>query len=166
MWPFIITILLSAVPFFFAWAAIHELSHFLALKSMRVVTDVEFKIYPHKVPGVGFVWASVSSDFDGADLTKKESILFSLAPRFMDVLAVLMLPLAFLFPLLSWMQALWIVFWFCGIVDLFVGSLGRSPASDLRSAADDAGISPWFLRIPGMALVAVSIIVTILLLVL
>jgi hypothetical protein len=166
MWPFLITILLSAVPFFFAWASIHEVSHFLALKSMRKITNVEFKIYPHKIPGIGFVWASVSSDFLGADLTKKESILFSLAPRFMDILAVFMLPLSFLFPLLSWMQALWMVFWFCGIVDLFIGSLGSSPASDLRCAADDAKISPWFLRVPGMVLVAVSILVTILLIVL
>jgi len=91
---------------------------------MREITDVEFKIYPHTVPEVGFVWASVASDFVGEDLSKKESILFSLAPRFMDILAVFMLPLSFLFPLLSWMLALWMVFWFCGIVDLFVGSIG------------------------------------------
>jgi hypothetical protein len=44
------------------------------------------------------------------------------------------------------------------IIDLFVGSLGISPYSDLRRAAESLNINPYILRIIGFVLITLSII--------
>lgn len=146
---------LLAVPAFFAWAALHEVSHYLVARALRRVLSVDFKLWPHVVPEAGFRWAAVSWDYEGPDLTPREDALISAAPRLPDLLAVLLTPVAAAMPE-PWLASSWAVLVGAGLVDLAVGSVGAGELSDLRRVARGAGIPAWALRLAGWAAVLVS----------
>jgi len=139
------------VPAFFTWAAIHELAHYFAARAQRSLTLATFKIYPHKRDG-RFVWASVSWDYAGPDMTPRELAWVYAAPRVPDAFAVVLAPLAGFMPE-PWMAATWLVLFGAGLVDLAVGSMGISPESDLRRWAREGAIAPWVLRAGGWSFV-------------
>lgn len=75
----------------------------------------------------------------------------------MNLVAAAMFPFSSFFP--GQWSMVWLVFWGCGLVDLFVGSLGISPVSDLRRASESLGTNPWVLRIVGMVILLTSLCV-------
>lgn len=150
----LLTILLTVVPSYFLWTILHEVSHFLMYASFRKILRSSFKLYPHVVPGKGFVWASVEVEYKGV-LNSTEEIAVSLAPRILGFLALCLLPLASLFPFV-WLQVGWVVFWGAGLVDFVVGSIGSSEESDLKKASKELGWNPWVLRILGWSLAIIS----------
>lgn len=154
-WSFWLSAALCAVPAFFAWSAIHELSHYVAAASIRRMMWAKFRIYPHVAPGIGFVWASVEYDYEGPNMTAREDAMVSIAPRVMDALAVVATPLAAFLPE-PWMAGTWVVMMGAGVVDLAVGSVGASPGSDLMRASHGFGVSPWVVRIAGWFFVVAS----------
>jgi len=160
MLEFILVILVGALPAFFLWSAIHELSHYFAVKLMRKTTGGIFKIYPH-FEGKSFVFASVQTAYAGETLSNKEIAVQFLAPRALDLLAVVLVPLAGLF-VAPWLQALWLVVWGAGIIDLAVGSTGATAVSDLQRASHALGWSPWVLRILGWTFVIIAATITVL----
>ena len=164
MLEFILVILIGALPAFFLWSAMHELSHYFAVRLMRKITGGIFKIYPH-FEGSSFVFASVTTAYAGDPLSNRENAMQLLAPRVLDLLAVILVPLAGLF-VAPWLQALWLVVWGAGIVDLAVGSNGISETSDLRRASDALGWNPWILRVIGWTFVVMAAVVTLLVFVL
>ena len=74
----------------------------------------------------------------------------------MNLIAVISFVFFSLFPI-PW-NYIWLIFWGAGLIDLLVGSLGISPYSDLRRAAESLNINPYILRVIGFALITLSII--------
>ena len=137
--------IIAAILVYPLWMWIHEISHIRMADKLIGVTDVEMKLYPHMYGG-SFWWAFVFYRLQRAP-RKQEQFLISLAPRIPDLIACALAPLAFLFgiyPLGILLAG--------GIIDLFVGSLGRSPLSDLQKAASTGYMSEWELRGPGLVL--------------
>jgi len=161
MWTFILAAVLSIAPSYFLWTCLHELSHYFVLKMLRPITGAVFQLYPHKDASGTFVWASVTAAYAGDFLSPKEEALRLLAPRFLDALAVVLLPLAGLL-VLPWLQGVWMVFWGAGIVDLIVGSIGSTEISDLQRASKVLGWNPWILRVLGWTVAVLSVVVMIL----
>ncbi len=153
----IIIALLLVIPCFFLWSAIHEFSHYLVARSLRKITEIKFKIYPHEDPNFGFVWASFSWNFEGAPLTDKELAMVSVAPRFMDAIAGL------LFPFFVFFGPIWFVVFGSGLVDLAAGSFGGHNESDLMRTARGFNVSPLILKICGWTLFGLSILTSIIL---
>tara|TARA_Y100000590_G_scaffold468588_1_gene651889 strand:- start:771 stop:1973 length:1203 start_codon:yes stop_codon:yes gene_type:complete len=143
------------------WCGIHETAHIIAARSYTKLSNVKFKLYPHKNKSLGFVWASVSWKPEKR-LSDSEFAWVSIAPRFPDILAVILFPLWALMPNGTAML-IWGAIWGAGLIDLFVGSLGISKTSDLRRAAKGWECNPWILRINGMMLILVSAVTGVLL---
>lgn len=170
MWTAIITILCT-LPFgYFIWTMIHELSHLWMVKRFVRLESWSIKPYPHyRDVGDGkkqFSFAAVYWRLEPDQfMTNKQLATISLAPRIGDIIAVIALPFAVLFSsgVLFW---IWISFWFCGLVDLFIGSLGIRDNSDLRRASNYLKINPWLLRIAGMGDIVLSVVLTVVLLIL
>jgi hypothetical protein len=154
MLTFILAAVLTAIPAYFIWTALHELAHYLMASRFRETSNVKFKLYPHKDPGQDFVWASVEYTLTSA-LSPIETTAVMLAPRILGFVALCLLPLSALFPFM-WLQAVWMVFWGAGLVDMAWGSIGYTATSDLQRAAKSMRWNPWFLRILGWSLVLVS----------
>lgn len=159
MFTFILAAILTAIPAYFIWTALHELSHYFVAGRFRQLSNVKFKLYPHKDPGQDFVWASVEYTTSGM-LSPIETTAVMLAPRALGLLALILLPLSALFPFM-WLQAVWMVFWGAGVVDMAWGSIGYTATSDLQRAAKSMRWNPWFLRILGWSLVLVSVVIMI-----
>lgn len=160
-------ILLAAlvVSSYFAWTAIHEYSHLLMAKKKVGVPKYEMKLYPHIGPGEGPWWKRIRFGSVKYWLTREptpsEDYQISIAPRYADLVAVVMFPLtACLSGPFAWV---WAIFWGAGLVDLIYGSIGYSPYSDLRKAAESQDINPWVLRGLGFGAAAISLAVYILL---
>jgi len=107
------------------WIYIHEYAHLLALKRFVQVKSHAIKPYPHNHPELGFVFASVSCDYD-QELTDRQFAWVSFAPRIPDALV---LPLALFIPCSSlW----WLVILTGGVVDLIRGSMTGRETADVR----------------------------------
>ena len=145
-------LILFGVLSFFVWAAVHELSHAVVARWKLGARDFQFKLYPHWTVEGRFVFASVHwiPERNGLEV----GVL--LAPRVPDLLAVALFPLTAPVDFLEWWQVALGCLAGGGLVDLFVGSLGISPLSDMRLAVREAKTNPNVLRVPGMVLVAVS----------
>jgi tetrahydromethanopterin S-methyltransferase subunit E len=150
---------LLALPAFFMWSALHELSHYLMARRYRTITEASFRLYPH-VEGSNFVFASVLWEHDGAPFTPAEDAAISFAPRILDLLAVILTPLATLMPE-PWLATSWCVLIGAGLVDLSYGSIGYTAASDLQRFAMGGGHSVWVVRIIGWALAVSSAALTV-----
>lgn len=139
-----------ALPAFFAWSALHEVSHYLAARLFRRVVSVRFRIYPHVDPVAGFRWAAVEWEYEGEPYAPAQDAFISAAPRIPDLVAVLLTPLAAAMPE-PWLAAAWAVLVGAGLVDLAVGSIGWSEHSDLQRFARLGGHDLWTLRVAGWA---------------
>lgn len=141
----------------FIWTALHELSHIAMAKMFLNITKVDYWLYPHFDRANNFYFARVEYHHDlTKEITNIKDALISLAPRIMNLIAVISFVFFSLFPI-PW-NYIWLIFWGAGLIDLFVGSFGISPYSDLRRAAESLNINPYILRVIGFALIALSII--------
>jgi len=141
----------AVVAAFFLWASLHELSHYIAIKRYRSNAKGEFFLYPHRHEG-RFLWARVSWEFEGVELSPTELAWVSFAPRWPDLVGVIGTTVLALALGWSW-WALWLVILLGGsFFDLLIGSLGVNAESDLQRASRGWGISPWALRVPGLTL--------------
>lgn len=154
---------LAAVPAFFLWSAVHELSHYLAARVFRKVVSVDFKLYPHVDPIAGFRWAAVWWEYEGPEILPVEDAAISVAPRIPALAACLLAPVAAAMPE-PWAAALWAVLVGGGIVDQAVGSIGWNRHSDLQRFARGGGHDLWTLRVAGWLTVLGSASTTIALL--
>ena len=127
--------LLLVFPF---WATIHELSHILVAKlNLGSIAPWEIILWPHKYEG-RFYWARCSY-MAPSDLSSQILASISAAPRLAAlVVAMPFLILEFFFP---WA----LVFVMGAIIDIFVGTLGLNPESDLQREAR-GGTNIWKLR--------------------
>ena len=143
--------ILAAILVYPLWMWIHEMSHIKMADRLIGVIDYKMKLYPHKFGGQWW-WAFVFYKLP-REPNRHEQFLISSAPRIPDIIACLLTPIAFyfhLFPIGILLAG--------GIIDLFVGSIGRSSLSDLQKAADSGYVKIWELRGPGIVL---SIVFTI-----
>jgi hypothetical protein len=114
--------------------------------------------YPHMMEGTAPWWQRIR--FGGVRYlpkrrpTPREDAAISLAPRIPNLIAVVLTPLSALLPG-NW-AILWLLVWGSGLIDLAYGSIGFSPFSDLRKAAENLEISPWLLRGLGFLFVSLS----------
>lgn len=151
----LIVALVAVVPSFFLWSAIHECSHYFVASRFRKVVGVEFKLYPHIDPQAGFRWAAIRWLYLGVPPLSGEQALIFIAPRFPDLLAVILTPLVWLMPW-PWLGALWLVLMGAGLVDLMVGSVGYNALSDLRIFCEKGNHDIWVWRILGWTLALLS----------
>jgi len=151
---YIIVGILLAIASYFAWAYIHEMAHIIAAKKTIGLEKYELKIFPHTDPVAGFRWAACKYWYK-EEPTDKQRAIISLAPRIPDYVAFVAFAFAGLMS--GWLALVWAIFWGAGLVDLINGSIGYSPYSDLRKAADSLKCSPWYLRIVGFASVLISV---------
>lgn len=157
----LVSILLVPIVFFL-WSAIHEVSHWIAVKVTVPIKDTKFYLYPHKSSSGLFYWARVSWTYTGRRLTKKERAWVSFAPRWFDLLALVLFPLAYLFS--SWGALFWVAVWGGGIIDLINGSIDRSLGHDMRKYSKAWNINPWIFRIVGVVLALTSLVTGLILL--
>ena len=149
----------AIVAAFFLWASLHELAHYAVLKRYRSNAEGRFTLYPHCHDG-RFLWARISWEFEGVDLSPTELAWVSFAPRWLDLAGVLGTTVLALCSGWSW-WALWFVILLGGsFFDLLVGSLGTDPESDLQRATRGWGISRWALRVPGLVLTFLLMVLT------
>lgn len=118
-------IFIYAILTYFAWVYIHEYAHLMFLKRFVRVKRSTMRLYPHYHEALGFVFGSVSYDYDET-LTDKEWAWVSFAPRIANALV---LPLALIFgstytPLT--------IFLIGGIIDLLRGCLTGRESADIH----------------------------------
>jgi hypothetical protein len=114
--------LLMALLTYVAWTYIHEYAHLLMTKRFVKVKAYSIKCYPHYHPTLGFVFGSVSYDYEG-ELTSQQLAWCSFAPRFPDMLGCVL----FLYS----SNILWSIFFLGGVIDLIRGSLPLRVTSDI-----------------------------------
>jgi len=151
----LIVSIVALVPAFFIWSAIHEYSHYFVASHQRKIVGVEFKIYPHVDPEAGFRWAAISWFYPEIPPLNGEQALIFIAPRFPDLLSVLLTPFVWLMPW-PWLGALWLVLMGAGLIDLTVGSIGHNKLSDLKRFCELGNHDIWVWRILGCTLALVS----------
>lgn len=113
---------------YFVWAYIHEYCHLYALKQIRDVKSYNFRLYPHKHEELGFVFASVSYDYN-VDLDEKEWAYVSFAPRIADYMSVFTFLITYMF--LGPLPQIFTVILLGGCIDLLRGSYIRNETSDI-----------------------------------
>lgn len=114
---------------YFCWAYIHEYCHLYALKQIRNVKSYKFRLYPHNHDELGFVFASVSYNYDKV-LSKKEWAYVSFAPRIANYVAVFSFAFACMF--VNIIPEMYAVFMLCCSVDLLRGSYSRNKTADIE----------------------------------
>ena len=143
--------LVASLVTFFVWSVIHEMAHVLMAKILINVTDWSIRPYPHIYEDDDgkryFVWALSMWTYQG-EVTSKQTAAIYLAPRIPDVIAACLLQLYWIMPQ-SFLTLLLVVFGIGGIVDLVVGSVGRSDISDITRASKALGIPQWILSAVG-----------------
>jgi len=150
----IVLLVVLAIAMYLAWAYLHELAHLHAARKIVGVKYHRIVPWPHWHLG-RFYWARVHYDYDRWP-TAREQAWISFAPRYANLLAVVLFPLASFLP--GWWFWTWSIAWGAGLVDLWSGSTGISKVHDLRRTAHGWGVSPWVLRIGGFILIAVSVV--------
>ena len=110
---------------FFMWVYLHEYAHLLMLSRFKEIKGYIIRPYPHKHKELGFVYGSVSYDYEG-ELTEEELAWVSIAPRFANMMV---LPCALFIDLntLPWLALL-----IGGVVDLLRGSMTGKESADIR----------------------------------
>ena len=161
-WMVALFLLVSALPLFFMWATLHELAHWLTVKAFVPLRETKFTLYPHWSKDTWgtdlgtFYWARVQWWYKDKPLTENQMAWSLFAPRWLDLLAVLLFPLAVLFG--GWAGISWMTLWGGGLIDLLVGSIDRGSQHDMRRYSTLWGINPWIFRIGGPLLVLTSFI--------
>lgn len=144
--------ILYALLSYFLWAYIHEYAHLLIAKKLVGVKSYTMKIYPHKHPRLGFVFASVSYEYEKETITLDQRAWISFAPRIIDALALI------IFPLTHDLDLFWIILVGGGLVDTIRGSFIFSPTSDIKRYCDAWGLSYPHIRTVQLSLVGLSAI--------
>ena len=131
--------LIAAVITYPLWMWIHEYSHIRAANKYVGVEWYKMYLYPHKFNGV-FYWARCQY------LLKREPSSYELykiaeAPRIPDFIACILLILASAFHLYPL-----VILLLGGVIDLFIGSLGIHPESDIQKEARYGRMNLWYLR--------------------
>jgi len=120
-------IYLLMIPFlaltYVAWTYIHEYAHLLMTKRFVEVKSFSIKAYPHNHPTLGFVFGSVSYDYEET-LTDYQLAWCSFAPRIPDLIGCVLFTLDVSNPF-------YLVFFGGALVDLVRGSLPLRPTSDI-----------------------------------
>lgn len=110
---------------YFCWAYIHEYAHLFQLKKYKDLKSYKMRLYPHVNKNLGFVFASVSYDYDGF-LTRKEDAWVAFAPRIPSLISCL------LFPFSHKIDILFIqIFLMCGVIDMLRSAYNRNESSDI-----------------------------------
>ena len=145
--------LIVAIATFFSWTIIHELCHLAALRLVKAPL-VRYKIvpYPHKYDGK-FYWGRITYMLE-EPLDKKQQVWVSYAPRVADYVGIWFLVIFTCFTSFNFTNFLIVVFLFGSVVDLFVGSLGISPSSDLKRYSNSN--TKWMNRVTQMISVFVG----------
>jgi hypothetical protein len=143
------------------WTVAHEISHFLALKSVRNVSYWKIDLVPRIIQN-NIQWARINMVREGEPLNSNETALVYLAPRIMNLVASIMIVFSFL--LSGDLLIYWLLFWGAGLVDFFVGSLGVSPKSDLQIASKAINWNPNIIRFIGFIIILISLFTTVMLL--
>ena len=136
------------------WTVLHEVSHIAAANALAKISDAKIMPYPHVYERDGkkhFVFARATWRWVDGYPSNKKRALVSLAPRFFNLLACLVLVLVF--GLAFSASNFLLIFCLGGLVDLAVGSIGYREKSDLRKAATYLSLSPWIFRVVGWLLV-------------
>ena len=141
---------LYAILSYFMWAYIHEYAHLLTAKKLVGVKSYSMKIYPHKHPKLGFVFASVSYEYARQSMTLDQRAWISFAPRIPDAIAIS------IFPFLYDLDLFWIILVGGGLVDTIRGSFIFSPTSDIKRYCDSWGLSYPHVRNSQLLLVGLS----------
>ena len=141
---------LYAVLSYFLWAYIHEYAHLLTAKKLVGVKSYTMRLYPHKHPRLGFVFASVSYEWAKETITLNQRAWISFAPRIPDAIALIVLPFTYDLDLF------WIILVGGGLVDTIRGSFIFSPTSDIKRYCDACGLSYPFVRTLQLSLVGLS----------
>lgn len=139
------------------WTLLHEASHVFVASLMAPVKRVSWKLYPHRDVSGNLYFAKVDWAWSKLpESSKRWRAMLYLAPRVMNVVASIAFPFSFIFSS-PWSYA-WLIFWGGGLVDFFIGSIGRSNVSDLQRASNLLSLSPWVIRILGLSVVLSSLI--------
>jgi hypothetical protein len=141
---------LYAILSYFVWAYIHEYAHLLTAKKLVGVKSYKMRIYPHKHPRLGFVFASVSYEYEKEAITLDQRAWISFAPRILDAIALIV------FPFTSELDLFWIILVAGGLVDTIRGSFIFSPTSDIKRYCDAWGLSYPQVRNAQLLLVGLS----------
>lgn len=149
----VIVAIVTAALSFFAWSAIHELSHYVVASRLRKLLLVNFKLYPHMENG-SLVIASVQW-VPESNLSAAEDAAMSIAPRVPDLFAALLAPMVVWMPT-PWAAAMWVTFFGAGLVDLAFGSIGTTEHSDLQWFARGGGHNVWMVRALGWTIALLS----------
>lgn len=110
---------------YFCWAYIHEYSHLFQLKKYKDLKCYKMRLYPHVNKDLGFVFASVSYDYDGF-LTRKEEAYVAVAPRIPSFISCLLFPFSHLVEF-EFIQ----IFLMCGVIDMLRSAYNRNDSSDI-----------------------------------
>ena len=148
-------LLVLVIPLFFLWVFLHEMSHILAVHGTIEGKRWQIKMCPYTSDKGSFRWAGYSY-VSKRKPNSKELVMISLAPRIMNLVAVIAFPFGVFFSGLS--AAIWFVFWGAGLVDFGIGSIGYSVDSDLRVASVAMGLKPWVLRVAGFSLLVATLL--------
>jgi len=115
---------------FFSWSVLHETSHAIAM-SQAGFKDISIQPYPH-MSDSGFMFASARGIPTSNNLSRQTNIKMLMAPRCVDLLAVIAFPL--MANISPEKKKLLYPFVLGGLIDLVVGSIGRSSYSDIAQA--------------------------------
>ena len=135
---------------YFIWAYIHEYAHLLTAKKLVGVKSYTMRIYPHNHPRLGFVFASVSYEYEKETITLDQRAWISFAPRIPDAIALIVLPFT------ADLDIFWIILVGGGLVDTIRGSFIFSPTSDIKRYCDAWGLSYPHVRNAQLLLVGLS----------
>lgn len=141
-----------ALPAYFLWSVLHELSHIYAAKRLVGVTNWRIRPWPQVRDGT-LLWGSAEYVLSRAASPREEAGIL-LAPRGLDLVGAIgfiMTPM-FQGPWFS----VWGVLFGAGLLDLALGSLGISDISDLKRSSRALGWSPWYLRVAGFSVILLS----------
>ena len=141
---------------FFGWTAIHELSHWLAAKALKIKVG-DMRILPHKLNGKHVLGSVMIFD----KVTNAENVIISQAPQFINILAVCTMPLFFMYSSweLIWASAIWYLIIILGLCGFIEGCYDSQKGSDLDHTVRALNVSPWIFRIIGtIFIISISII--------
>jgi hypothetical protein len=141
---------LYAILTYFVWAYIHEYSHLLVAKHLIGVKSYTMRIYPHKHPKLGFVFASVSYEYETNLISLDQRAWVSFAPRVPDTIALI------IFPFTHDLDLFWVILVGGGLVDMIRGSFVFSPTSDIKRYSQAWGLETKHLTIIQLSCVALS----------
>ena len=148
--------IVAALVMWFLWLVTHEMSHIMAAFLVGDVKDWSIKPYPNRAADGHWRFASASWTWEGEAPSQKKQGFVSLAPRIPNLLAIALIPVTLL--LTGIPQMLLLIFCLEGVIGLIVGSIGKTPNSDLQKGARRLDISPWAIRLPGLMVAIMGVL--------